>query len=108
MQKQAQKTVFRVIDALNGPHKGRVIRLRLKSGQAPAIRDLKGAVLAARSPGGDEEEMLQVVGFFAPGGKPSDSRLQRTGRVDLLVAKKDGDGLPAVSLRWTVTGPQSA
>ena len=108
MQKQAQKTVFRVIDALNGPHKGKVIRLRLKSGQPPTIRELKSAVLAARSPQGDEEEALRVIGFYTPGGKPSDGRLQRTGRVDLLVEKKDGVGLPHVSVRWIVTGPQAA
>jgi hypothetical protein len=68
------------------------------------LRDLKGATLQARSPKG-EEEVLKVTGFFLPGGRPSDTRLSRTGRIDLLVERESGDGRPGVSTRWEVSGP---
>ena len=104
-QKQASKHAFRVIDAMDAPHhKGRIIRLRLQGGQPPALGDLKGATLRAWSPEG-EEESLKVVGFFLPGGRPSNARLTRTGRVDLVVEMQAGTDRPKVSARWEVDGP---
>jgi len=103
-QKQTRKHAFRVIDAMDGPHRGRIIRLRLHGGQPPALGDLKGATLRAWSPEG-EEEILKVVGFFLPGGRPSNARLARTGRVDLMVEMQDGEDRPTVSARWEVDGP---
>ena len=104
-QPQTQKRTFLVIDAMDAPHRGRVIRLRLQGGQPPVLRELKGARLQARSPEG-EGETLKVVGFFLPGGRPSDARLSRTGRVDLLVEREDGGDRPMVSACWEVTGPK--
>lgn len=101
---QTQKPTFLVVDAMDAPFRGRIIRLRLQGGQPPAVRDLKGAVLQARSPD-DEEEVLRVVGFFLPGGKPSDARFSRTGRIDLMVEIEGGSTRPEVSSRWEVTGP---
>ena len=95
---------FRVIDAMDVPHRGRVVRLRLKGGQPPSLRDLKGATLRAKSPTG-EEETLKVVGFFLPGGRPSDARLSRTGRIDLMVELEGGGERPEVSTQWEVHGP---
>ncbi len=92
--------VFRVLDAMDGPHSGRILRLRLQSGEAPSIRTLKGARLHAVAPDGRTCE-LRVRGFALLGGKPSDERLARTGRVDLHVEEEQGDG--PVSLRWEVT-----
>jgi hypothetical protein len=106
MQKQAQKTVFRVIDALDAPYRGKVIRLKLESGQAPSVKELRDSSLQAVPPDGGDQESLRVVGFYTPGGKPSDGRLQRTGRVDLVVVKENGEAPPAVAIRWIVTGPQ--
>jgi hypothetical protein len=63
---------------------------------------LKGATLRARSPDG-REERLRVIGFFTPGGKPSDARLKRTGRVDLLVEPAENGAEPKVALRWEVS-----
>ena len=103
-QTQTQKRTFLVIDAMDVPHRGRVIRLRLQGGQPPSLRDLKGALLQAQSPQGDRET-LKVIGFFLPGGRPSDARLSRTGRVDLLVELEGGMDRPEVSTRWEVTGP---
>jgi hypothetical protein len=104
MQTQTQKPAFLVVDAMDAPHRGRVVRLRLQGGQPPSLRDLKGALLEARSPDG-EVETLRVTGFFLPGGRPSESRLNRTGRVDLLVERENGSGPPNVSSQWEVTGP---
>ena len=91
--------VFRVLDAMDGPHSGRILRLRLQSGEAPSIRSLRGAELVASSPDG-RRCRVRVLGFALFGGKPSDDRLMRTGRVDVHVEELD-DGGP-VDLRWEV------
>lgn len=92
--------VFRVIDAMDGPHEGRILRLRLLSGEAPKIRALKGAELRAQSPDG-QISRVRVKGFAVFGGKPSNERLARTGRIDVHVEPLDGG--PPVGLRWEVT-----
>lgn len=91
--------VFRVLDAMDAPHSGRILRLRLQSGEAPSIKSLKGSEMRAVSPDGDEC-LLRVIGFALFGGKPSNDRLMRTGRVDVHV-DEIGEGGP-VSLRWEV------
>lgn len=103
-QTQTQQPTFLVVDAMDAPHRGRIIRLRLQGGQPPALKDLKGASLQARSPE-DDRETLRVVGFFLPGGKPSDARFSRTGRIDLMVELEGNGNRPQVSSRWEVTGP---
>jgi len=103
-QENGPHAVFQVIDAMDGPYWGRVVRLRLVKGHAPTIRQLKGSRLLARSPGG-EEEVLRVMGFPIFGGHPSDARLSRTGKVDLMVALDGNGGTPQASPRWEVTGP---
>lgn len=100
----ATKRVFRVIDAMDLPHRGQLLRLRLAEGAAPPVRELKGSRLLARSPDG-QEQRLRVLEFAAIGGRPSDRRLARTGRIDLVVDSEDGRTRPSVSLRWEVTGP---
>jgi hypothetical protein len=91
--------VFRVLDAMDGPHSGRILRLRLQSGEAPTIRSLRGAELVAVSPDG-RRCRVRVDGFAVFGGKPTDDRLMRTGRVDLHVEELDEGG--PVGLRWEV------
>jgi hypothetical protein len=96
---------FRVLDAMAAPHGGRILRLRLQGGEAPSVKSLKGARLKAVSPDGEVERTVRVDGFATFGGRPSDERLARTGRVDVHVSDEDGtDGAP-VSLRWEVRGP---
>lgn len=90
---------FTVIDALDGPHDGRILRLRLSGGSAPSVKALRGAELLAEGPDGDQRR-VRVLGFPIFGGKPSDDRLRRSGRVDLHV--DDVDAGPPVGLRWTV------
>jgi hypothetical protein len=92
--------VFRVLDAMNGPLSGRILRLRLQSGEAPTISSLKGSEMVATGPDG-QTCRFRVTGFAVFGGKPSNDRLTRTGRVDVHVEELD-DGGP-IGLRWEVT-----
>ena len=95
----AGTVVFRVLDAMDGPHSGRILRLRLQSGEAPTISSLKGSEMVATAPDG-RTCRFRVVGFAVFGGKPSNDRLTRTGRVDVHVDELD-DGGP-IGLRWEV------
>lgn len=92
----ALKAVFRVIDAHDHPHGGRIFRLRLGKGEAPRVRELRGREVVATSESGDTAK-LKVSGFSAAGGRPSDGRLARTGRIDVHVA---GDGAGSVDVGW--------
>ena len=92
--------VFRVLDAMDAPHSGRILRLRLQSGEPPSIKSLKGSEMVARSDEGNECR-IRVDGFAVFGGKPSNDRLARTGRVDLHI-EEISEGGP-IGLRWEVT-----
>lgn len=94
-----RQPTFRVLDAMDAPHGGRIVRLRLQSGEPPSIRALKGARLEATSPDGAASTVLEVRGFVVFGGKPSNERLARTGRIDLHVDEVSG---PPVGLRWEI------
>jgi hypothetical protein len=96
---------FRVLDAMDAPHSGRILRLRLQSGETPSVKTLKGARMRAVSPDGESERTVTVRGFAVFGGKPSDERLARTGRVDVHVTEEGGDDDRPVSLQWVLTGP---
>ncbi len=95
--------VFRVVDALDGPHGGRILRLRLEEGPAPRVRDLKGSRLAATAPDGTRRDVT-VQGFAVFGGRVSDRRLADTGRVDVHV-RDDAPDVPPVSTRWLLAPP---
>jgi len=91
--------VFRVLDAMDAPHAGRILRLRLQAGEAPKVRALKGARLKATAP--DGRTCTGVVdGFALIGGRSPDERLARTGRVDVYLRNEEGDG--PISLQWEV------
>jgi hypothetical protein len=102
-EKRTGTPVFRVIDAMGGPHSGHILRVRLTGGRTPALREMKGSSFQARSPDGAESS-LKVVAFSMIGGKPSDARFTRTGRLDLLVELDPGS--TPVGLQWTLTGPE--
>ena len=103
---RSQTATFRVLDALDGPHGGRILRLRLQSGEAPSVKALKGSRMKAVSPDGAVERFFLVDGFAVFGGHASDERLARTGRLDVHVKDEDARSeQPPVSLRWEVTGP---
>lgn len=91
--------MFKVLDAMDAPHTGRILRLRLQAGEAPKVRALKGARLEATAP--DGRTCTGVIGGFALiGGRSPDERLARTGRVDVHVRNEEGDG--PISLQWEV------
>ena len=95
-----QEVVFRVLDAMDAPHTGRILRLRLQSGEAPAIKSLRNHEMLASGPQGQVCK-IRTIGFAVFGGKPSNDRLLRTGRVDLQIEELD-DGGP-VGLQWEVS-----
>jgi hypothetical protein len=96
---EGKSPTFRVLDAMDAPHGGRILRLRLESGEMPSVGAIKGARLTARGPDGSTGA-VRVRGFAVFGGHPSDERLARTGRLDLHV-EPEGDGTP-IGLRWEV------
>jgi len=100
---RSHKTVFKVLDAMNAPHRGRILRLRLQSGDTPTVRELKGARMRAESPDGEKTTEFTIENFAAFGGKPSDDRLARTGRIDVHVSEDEGS--QPIGLTWLVSGP---
>lgn len=98
MSKQEQ-TELKVIDALDHPHGGRILRLRLLDGAPPTVKGLKGATLRATGPRG-ETRSARVLGFPVIYGKVSDARIRDTGRIDVHV-EEEGEGIP-IALTWTV------
>ncbi len=91
---------FLVLDAMDSPGDGQILRLRLESGET-SLRSLKGARLVATSPDGAKHD-LRVKSFVLFGGKPSEARFSRTGRVDVHVAPANGGGHDRVGLQWEV------
>lgn len=100
MSRSNASVAYRVLDAMNAPHGGRILRLRLESGETPPVGSLAGARLAATSPAG-ERSVVRVLGFAVLGGTPSNERFARTGRVDLHV-EVENPGAPEIGLRWEV------
>jgi hypothetical protein len=90
-------TVLRVVDALDHPHGGRILRVRLLKGEPPTVRRLRGSRLRARGPQG-QVATVKVLGFAVTGGKVSNQRLQGPGRADLHVEEEEG--AEPVSLQW--------
>ena len=101
---QGHKAVFRVLDAMDAPHGGRLLKLRFQSGETPRTRELKGATLRAESPTGQSSCRIRVAGFALFGGRSSDDRIHRTGRVDVHVSAVEGDA-GAIGLKWEISGP---
>jgi hypothetical protein len=93
------QTRLKVIDAMDHPHRGRVLRLRLLEGASPTVKQLKGARLEAQGPRGEARSAV-VLGFPVFYGKVSDTRIRETGRIDVHV-DESGEGEP-IGLTWTV------
>ena len=98
------KAIFRVLDSFEAPHGGWFLKLRFEAGDAPSIRELKTATLRASSPDGATSFEVKVQGLPLFGGRPSDDRLHRTGRVDLHVVVLDGSER-MIAPKWKVSGP---
>ena len=95
-----QNVRFLVLDAMDSPGEGQILRLRLEAGEA-SLKSIKGAQLNATGPNGDSLQ-LNVTGFALVGGKPSEGRFSRTGRVDVHASPVDGSH-DKVGLQWEVT-----
>lgn len=86
-----------VIDALDHPHGGRILRIRATGENPPRLGSLERASLRAISPEGSERT-ARVLGFPLTGGKASDARFRETKRLDLMV-EEAGTG-PHISVGW--------
>ena len=95
------KAVFGVIDAHDHPHGGRILRLRLRRGEALSLGELRGGTFVAIE-GNGTEIALRPKGFAVFGGKVSDARLARTGRVDIHASD---DRVDEIDVGWQVCGP---
>ena len=98
------KAIFRVLDSMEAPYGGWFLKLRFEAGDAPTLRELKGATMRVSSPDVATSFEVKVHGFPLFGGHPSDDRLHRTGRVDVHVAALDGNER-SIGLKWKVWGP---
>lgn len=95
---------FKIVDALQAPRRGRILRLRTVEG-TPTVDALEGATMEAIGPRGDEERRVRIIGFPTIGGRPDDERYARTGRVDVVVVPVDHDALDDILFGWTLRGP---
>ena len=86
------QAIFRVLDSMEAPYGGWFLKLRFEAGDAPTIRELRSAKLSVSSPDGATSFEVEVQGFPLFGGHPSDDRLHRTGRVDIHVKLRKGNG----------------
>jgi hypothetical protein len=60
--------------------------------------------MKAVSPDGSAQRFFRIAGFATFGGRPSDDRIARSGRVDVHVIEEEAPDAPPISLRWEVTG----
>jgi hypothetical protein len=100
---RSHKTVFKVLDAMDAPHGGRLLKLRLQSGDTPTVRELRGARMQAKSPDGEKTCTFSIDSVALFGGRAPDERLARSGRIDVQI--KDGRDTGMVGLTWLVSGP---
>jgi hypothetical protein len=95
-REQARGVTLKVLDALDHPHGGRILRVRVSGGDALSARSLRGRTLLAQGPRG-EESSAKVLGFALTAGNPS-KRWARHGRADLHVEEEEGR--PPISIQW--------
>ena len=95
---------FKVVNVLDVPSRGVLLRLRLVEG-SPSLRELgPGRRLLLRSPSGEERE-VRVLDFSVTGGRATQSRLERMRELDVIVASEDAwSGGRPVRIGWSVVG----
>jgi len=76
-----------------------MLKLKLIDGIAPSLRELKGATLDTRSPSGETVGRVRIEGFALFGGKPSNTRFEKTGRIDVHV-RGVSQNPDAIDLKW--------
>jgi hypothetical protein len=97
-------TQFRVSDVVDVPLRGIVLRLRVVEG-APSFDDFgEGTLLELRSPTG-ETRRVRITAHSLTGGRQSQTRLDRTRELDVLVEPvTDADNGP-LEIGWMARGP---
>ncbi|HEX7117756.1 MAG TPA: hypothetical protein VF212_03165 [Longimicrobiales bacterium] len=93
---------FRVSDAVEVPHRGVLLRLRLMEG-SPSVGDFRpGRYLRLRAPDG-AERWVRVLDYAIVGGRATQARLERTRELDVVISSADArrDGRP-VEIGWQV------
>lgn len=105
-QEKKHDVTFRIVDALDHPHGGLILRLRVDSGDPPPVRRIKGARWEVRSPEGEARGEVRVVDFAVLGGKVSDQRLAQTRRLDVHVEVLE-EAVEPIDLQWRMSGPLS-
>jgi hypothetical protein len=92
-----------VVDVMERPHGGRILRLRQLAGDPMTRGSLRGHRFRARSPKGDEQTFT-IEQFALFGGRVTDQRLARTGRVDVVITDSaPKTGAPGIGRGWLVT-----
>jgi hypothetical protein len=81
---------FRVSDVLDVPLRGQLLRLRVTSGRARTEAVAVGKRLVLRSPSGNERE-VRIKAHSITGGELNQTRLNKTGQLDVVVEPDDDD-----------------
>lgn len=94
---------FRISDALEVPHRGYLLRLKLLDGE-PVLGDLApGQKITLRSPDGIEG-VVAIKDYSLTQGPPSQKRFDRTHELDVVIETADAvvKG-QIVDIGWTAT-----
>src|SRR5215510_7362672 len=96
---------FRVSDTLVVPLRGRLLRLRVVSGNPQANALAAGKRLRVRAPDGNERE-VRILDHSITGGNVSQAGLDRKREVDVIVSNEESeiDGEP-IGLGRPAHGP---
>lgn len=81
---------LRVLDVMEHPHGGWLIRLRVENGEPPTTSDLRSDGLSLEVADGSAHH-FNVGAFPLMGGDASDARIKSTGRVDVHGEWADGE-----------------
>jgi hypothetical protein len=96
---------FRVSDALEMPHRGFLLRLRVSEG-TPQVGSLAvGESFLLIAPDG-RERVARISDHSVTAGRVTQERLDRVGEFDVVIDRADGwidDDV--VEIGWTVAGP---
>jgi hypothetical protein len=105
-QTRTASVVFKVLDVMAGPHGGWLMRLRLQSGDTPTLKSLKGTRMRLECSDGRSREVT-LKGYPMMGGKPTDARFARSGRIDVQAVPSDGGDAdpPHFTGSWELSGP---
>jgi hypothetical protein len=96
---------FRVSDALEMPHRGYLLRLRVVDGKPSAAALKPGAAVRLHAPDG-RDRLVRIVDHAVTGGKGGQARLDRLGEFDFVIGREDGwIDADVVEIGWTVSGP---